>query len=151
VTAFVLMDNGLIVRCFMDEASSGQLRSELVDSTANPLNIPITYGQAVYVENDGNRGLYWQTALGDGKAELSLGSAKLAPLLDVTTTTMEIVVGVDGADATTIGHIAGLRGINPDFLLSAVGDNELRFHRPYNALTATWLNVDSRVLASDDQ
>jgi hypothetical protein len=143
-TPFALMDNGLIVRYFMDEASSGQLPTELIDSTASPLNIPITYGQAVFVENAGNRGLYWQNALGTGKVEVGVGAAKLAPLRDPTTTTMEVVVDVDGADGTTISHIAGLRGLNPDFMLSAVGDNELWFHRPYNSLTATWVGVDDR-------
>jgi hypothetical protein len=143
-TTYVLMDDGLVVRYFMDEASSGQVPTELVDSTASPLNIPITYGQAVYVENEGNRGLYWQSALGDGKVEMGLGAPKLAPLRDVTRTTMELVVDIDGANATTISHIAGLRGINPDFILSAIGDNELRLHRPYNSLTATWVGVDNR-------
>lgn len=140
-TPFVLMDNGLVIRYFMDEASTGQLPMDLVDSAADPLNIPITYGQAVYVENAGNRGLHWQNALGNGKAEVSLGSPKLASLREVSTTTMEIVVDVDGADASTIGHVAGLRGSNPDLILSARGDSELLLHRPYNALTATWVGV----------
>jgi hypothetical protein len=138
------MDTGLVVRYFMDEASSGQAPTELVDSTASPLNMPITFGQPVYVEDGGNRGLYWQNAQGDGKAEVGMGSSKLMPLIDVTTTTMEIVVDVDGAHPTTISHIAGIRGINPDFFLSALGDSELRFHRPYNSLAAAWVGVDDR-------
>lgn len=141
-TPIALVDTGLVVRYFIDEADAGQGPAELLDSAPDPLNIPITYGQAVYVD-DGNRGLHWAVALGDGKIERGLGEPKLSSRLrDGTRLTMEVVVDVDGASGTTLCHIAGMRGSNPDFMLSAIGTSELRFHRPFNVLGASWDGIN---------
>ena len=137
-----LVDPGLVVRYFMDEASAGTEPTELIDSAPDPLNLPITYGQAVYVD-DGNRGLRWAVALGTGKVEAGLGTPKLSThLRDASRLTMEVVVDVDGANGTTLCNIVGMRGSNPDFMLSAIGQTELRFHRPLNILGASWETIN---------
>ena len=134
-TPLSLIDRGLVLRYFMDEAGSGTVPIELIDSAPNPLNLPITYGQAVYVD-DGNRGLYWQDALGSGKIEEALSATKLSTRLrNAMRVTMEIVVDIDGADDS---QISGLRGSNPDFMLAAAGSNNLRFYRPFGTVGATW-------------
>ncbi len=141
-STLALVDTGLVVRYFMDEAGDGQGPTELIDSAQDPLNLPITYGQAAYVD-DGNRGLKWPVALGTGKIEAGLGVPKLSTRLrNASKITMEVVVDVDGANGTTLCNIVGMRGSNPDFMLSAIGQSELRFHRPFNISAASWDTIN---------
>ncbi len=141
-----LMDRGLVVRYFMDEAATGTAPASLIDSAPSPLALPITYGQAMFTEANGNRGLRWGASQGTGKIEINLGSTKLQTRLSsARTVTIEIVVQITGAGAaTTESQIAGLRGGNPDFMLTAVGSADLRFFKPYGSEGATWIGANAQ-------
>ncbi len=141
-----LVDTGLVVRYFMDEAASGTEPQSLIDSSgvAPQLNLPIIYGQASYID-DGNRGLAWGTAGGNGKVEIGLGSAKLdSRLRRAQRLTIEIVVDIDGSgNAGAASELTGMRGGFPDFMLTAVNNGEIRFLKPFGTLGSTWPGVDT--------
>jgi len=141
-----LDDTGLIVRYFMDEAASGQTPAFLVDTASTPLPLPITYGQASFVEENGNRGLRWPTLESSGKAQVAFGGTKLITQLSPSATvTIEVVVDIDNAGTgNDQSQIAGLRGGNPDFMLAADGNDTIHFYRPFGNLGATWAGVHSQ-------
>ncbi len=143
----ILVDRGLVARYFMDEAASGQTPETLMDSASSPLALPITYDQAAYVETNGNRGLNFPSSVSTGKVELDLGSTKLFNQLSpATTVTIEVVAQITagGSGSGNESQIAGLRGGNPDFMLTAAGSNDLRFFRPFGSQGATWANANSQ-------
>jgi hypothetical protein len=144
----LLVDRGLVVRYFMDEAASGQTPTSLTDSASSPLSLPITFGQASFIEEGGNRGLNWPASQGSGKAELSLGSTKVNNLLSpARTVTIEVVARITGAGtagSSNESQIAGLRGGNPDFMLTAIGSTDLRFFKPFGSEGATWTGVNNQ-------
>jgi len=142
----ILVDRGLVARYFIDEAATGQAPASLVDSATNPLPLPITYGQASFTEDHGNRGLGWPASQGTGKVEISLGSTKLInQLAPARTVTIEVVAQIVAAGtAGSESQIAGLRGGNPDFMLTAVGSTDLRFFKPFGSEGATWLGVNNQ-------
>lgn len=141
-----LVDRGLVVRYFMDEADSGQLPTTLTDSAAAPLALPITYGQMTFFETDGHRGLTWPASSSSGKAEIALGSTKLATDLATSSrVTIEVVADIKGAGlAGSESRIAGMGGGNPDFALTAVDATDIRFFRPFGTVGATWVNGNTR-------
>ena len=141
-----LVDRGLVIRYFMDEAASGTGPSDLVDSAPSPLALPISYGQASYVEEGGNKGLRWPSVSGNGVAQRSLSGTKILNGLTASdAVTIEVVIDIDdaGGDGQN-AQIAGLRGGNPDFMLKAQGNSGFRFFRPYGPLGALWENVHSQ-------
>lgn len=143
-TNLTLVDRGLVLRYFMDEAANGQGPAALLDSAPEPLSLPLTYQQAMFVEDGGNRGIRWPMASSTGKAERAFSGTKLATqLTPATTVTIEIVAKVisAGSAAGSESQLTGLRGSNPDFVLAAVGSTDLRFFRPFGNLGATWLGV----------
>jgi len=141
-----LTDRGLVVRYFMDEAAGGRTPTNLTDAAPNPLALPITYGQATFSEVNGNRGLTWGVSQGTGKAEITFGSTKLNTRLgSAMTVTIEVVVEIKaGGSSGSESHIAGLRGLNPDLILTAIGSTDIVFFKPYNSVGATWLGVGAQ-------
>jgi hypothetical protein len=142
----ILIDRGLVARYFMDEAASGQLPSSLTDSAGSPQALPITYGQATFVETNGHRGLSFPAISSTGMAEISLGGTKfITELAPKRTVTIEIVAQIATAGAAgSESQLAGLRGGNPDFMLTALGANDLRFFRPFGSEGATWANANTQ-------
>jgi hypothetical protein len=140
-----LVDTDLVVRYFMDEASTGKAPTQLEDSAPNPMALPITYGQASYAENQGHRGLQWASAGGDGKAHKNYSGTKLITRLNPSSkVTIEVVIEIENAIGDSGSQIAGVRGGNPDFMLTASGNDSLRFYRPYGTHSATWSGVHSQ-------
>ena len=141
-----LIDRGLVLRYFMNEAASGTTPTMLLDSADAPLPLPITFGQATFVEDNGHRGLRFPASQSSGKAEVSIGSSsKLANLMaPARTVTIEVVAQIDNAGAAggaNESQITGMRGGNPDFMLTAIGTTDLRFFRPFGNVGATWNGV----------
>ena len=143
-----LVDRGLVVRYFIDEAASGQAVTTLVDSAQAPLSLPITHGTTTaYLEVGGNRGLRWSASQSDGKVEIALGTeTKLRTRLTTTPTiTMEVVVQITNAgDSGSESHITGMRGGNPDFVLAAIDTTDLRLFKPFGTVGATWANANTQ-------
>jgi hypothetical protein len=142
-----LVDRGLVVRYFMDEAASGTAPANLIDSAPSPLSVPISYGQASFIEENGNRGLHWPASQSTGKAETAFGSTKLiSQLTPSSTVTIEVVAQITGAGTAGGGEsqIAGLRGSNPDFMLTAIGSTDIRFFRPFGTEGGTWTNANNQ-------
>jgi hypothetical protein len=131
----------------MDEAASGTAPPNLIDSAPSPLNLPISYGQASYVDEGGNKGLRWPTVSGDGGAQIDLSGTKFISggLTSSNAVTIEVVVDINNAGPSgDNAQITGLRGNNPDFMLHAQGSSDIRFFRPYGNLGALWENVHSQ-------
>jgi hypothetical protein len=144
----LLVDRGLVVRYFMDEAASGQSPTSLTDSASSPLSVPITFGQASFIDENGHRGLNWPASQGSGKIELGLGSTKIqnqiSPARTVTIEVVARIAGAGTAGSSNESQITGLRGGNPDFMLTAIGATDLRFFKPFGTEGATWVNVNNQ-------
>jgi hypothetical protein len=91
-----LVDRGLLVRYYVDEAASGQTPTDLADSAPNPLDLPITYTpEMTFVEQAGNRGLEWTATQVDGRAMALVPDTKIEQALDgATEATIESVIQV---------------------------------------------------------
>ncbi|MFN0245348.1 MAG: LamG-like jellyroll fold domain-containing protein [Kofleriaceae bacterium] len=140
----MLVDRGLVVRYFIDEAASGQPQTLLVDSAPTPISLPITYGEAQYVETtEGHRGLQWAAVSGDGKIEQALSGKLFTRLTNSLDITIEVVVQITASGSSgSESQITGLRGSNPDFMLTALNTTDLRFFRPFGTEGATWTNAN---------
>ncbi len=93
----VLVDDGLIARYYIDEATMGQTPTELVDAAADPLNLPITYVPELNFEEKapGQTGLTWDDSGIDGVPYAPLNGTKFIGALQTSTTaTIEMVVEV---------------------------------------------------------
>lgn len=139
-----LVNDGLVGRYFIDEAASGKVPTSLADAASSPQAIPIIYGASSFTEVAGNRGLAWQASGGTGKLEIGLGGTKyLNAFNPATRVTIEVVAQIANAGgAGSESQIAGLRGSNPDFMLTALGSTDLRFFRPFGNNGATWSGVN---------
>src|SRR5258706_9877326 len=144
-----LAGRGLLVRYFMDEAGSGQLPTQLVDSTATPLNLPITYtSNLAYTGPDGHRGLVWTSPAGtDGRADIALQGTKIATQLGSKVAwTIEVVVDVQavsppgGTDTRLIAIGTGTANYGTAAL---VVSDLTHVTLSVNGVTTTWL-VDAR-------
>jgi hypothetical protein len=95
-TAPVLVERGLLVRYYVDEAASGAAPVVLLDSAPAPLNLPIIYeGALSFVEQAGNRGLRWNDSGDDGRAMVQVQGTKLeSSLQGATAATVESVVAI---------------------------------------------------------
>jgi hypothetical protein len=72
-----LANDRLVVRYFLDDASSGTGVSEARDSAPDPMDLALDYGDRAnlaFVEMDGQRGLEWQAAASDGMALAPVGT-----------------------------------------------------------------------------
>lgn len=130
-----LVDTGLVVRYYFDEAASGSTPTHAVDSSGvgSAFNLTLDYGSGnlTYTEVSGNRGL--DSALTDGtqgaRGAVSDTSDKVRDALHgVTQATLEVVY-----DADTFGlngsRILSLNGATADFSVHGhptLPDNHLR-------------------------
>ena len=100
-----LVDTGLVVRYYFDEAASGSAPTEVVDASSNAYDLTtINYGSGnlAYNEVSGNRGLESTSTTGTQRAvrAMSSGDAEYTALNGGKTFTMEIVVRVDSWNAS---------------------------------------------------
>ena len=104
-----LVDDGLLVRYLIDEAATGQAPTELHDSAAAPLALPIQYASGVaFCAPAGHRGLCgpsgWTTAVA-------------GTLIDNT----KLQLGLNGATKLTIELVVDLTGSPPNTAVRATG------------------------------
>lgn len=117
-----MVDRGLLLRYFIDEAASGTMPTELVDSAPNPLPLPIDYGATAnlaFVELDGHRALRWATAGGDGAPRLLINNTKIEDLDGREEATYEVVV-----DLSALGPVPFSRILNVG-VSGSLGDGSL--------------------------
>jgi len=95
-----LVDRGLLVRYYIDEAASGQTPQQLIDAAPSPLNLTINYTPSLtFTEVASNRGLHWALLGSSANARTTLDGTKiLSGLNGHTTGTIEAVV-----DVTAVG------------------------------------------------
>jgi len=91
-----LVDLGLLVRYFIDEASAGQTRKKVLDHGPGvALDLDIFYdGELDYFAILGNRGLAWRRAGRKDIASAAIDGSKIRDLDNSTTGTIEIVAHI---------------------------------------------------------
>jgi hypothetical protein len=97
-----LVDEGLLVRYFIDEAASGQTPIRLEDSAPTPLTLLLTYTNSLMFAQPApdHRALRWTAAGDDARASASINGTKISTQLDPSTTfTLELVVDLRGVGA----------------------------------------------------
>ncbi|WAS93188.1 hypothetical protein [Nannocystis punicea] len=141
----LLIDDGLLVRYFLDEAASGQSPTHALDAAPDPLDLPLVYDgmggmNPVYVEEAGHRGLRWPMPGLDGRATIAAADTKLqSGLQNRTAATIEIVVEVDAVTdlGSRLTHIG--RGIEPGhFTLRSSKIDRLEFYWKGDVLAGVW-------------
>lgn len=135
-----LIDDGLIVRYYLDEASSGQGPTEVQDSAPSPLPLALTYTPELNFTNaGGNRGLSWSETGVDARASVAVDSTKIHSALDGSKTgTIEVVIDVEEVTSSVsrISHI-GRDQQSGRFTLASSNANVLGFY--FNdAFAASW-------------
>ena len=121
----------LLARYWMEEASSGQGPTQLLDDQASPLNLPITYDGANYSYTAPATGRGWTSTTNNnqGRATTLVDGTKIQTTLDgATAATIEIVVAIDALNSSwsRLIHI----GDNSDsgyFTLSSPNTTTLAF------------------------
>lgn len=124
-----MVDHGLLARWWIDEASSGQAPILLADSTASPMDLPLTYADdmPVFVSTNGNIGLYWDSRGLDGRAMAMITGSKIHTELGASRqATFELVAAVNDSVSQTsrLLHI-GTAG-SDDFVIGANDSSTLQ-------------------------
>lgn len=102
VDAITLVDDGLLVRYFIDEAASGQTPIRIEDSAPTPLTLVLTYTNAFGFTEPApqHRGVRWTAASDVGRASAPIDGTKISSMLDPAKTfTLEIVTELRGNGA----------------------------------------------------
>ncbi len=132
----------LLARYWMEEASSGQAPTQLLDDQASPLNLPITYDGANYSYTVLPTGRGWEstTTNNDGRASTLVNGTKLQTTLDgATATTIEVVLAIDALSTSQsrIFHIGD--GSESGYLtLSSPNATTLFFYALGTTLRGQW-------------
>lgn len=92
----LFVNDGLIVRYFIDEADTGTGPTQLEDAAPSPRPLVITYEpELAYTEAYGQRALAWTTEGGSGRASVAIAGTKIQSGLQGSTTgTIEVVVDI---------------------------------------------------------
>jgi len=147
----VLIDTGLVVRYFIDEAASGTGPTEVVDKSGvgSPFNLTLNYdGVMDYTEVGGNRGLECTDRESDAYARKIIhdDSDKIRDNLHgAQKITMEVVADVDSFSGN-VGRLFALNsGVNAPSLGLAGNTAEFRFYWK-ESLVRSWLGSLSRTV-----
>lgn len=130
-----MIDQGLLARWWIDEATEGQGPPTLLDDAKSPLPLSLIYdaGWPVFTVQDGSRGIYWDQVGRNGRAQSTIMGNKLGTLLDDSTTaTFELVLSVDGLIGQTSRFLHVGNGSGTDL---AIGSND------FGLLEVRWRNV----------
>ncbi len=137
-----LVNAGLVVRYFMDEAASGQGPTQLLDAAAAPLNLPISYDASNYFYTEIETGRGWEstTVNNTGRASILADGTKVQTLLNGSTTgTIELVLRADAVNSscTRLIHI-GAGSESGYFTLQSCNLNNLNFYMLGGTLRGQW-------------
>lgn len=144
-----LVDTGVLMRYYIDEAASGTAPSDALDSVADPANLGLVYdGNMAYDEDAANkRHLESDAVTGDQRGEFSIDDAsdKIRDLDgNEQKWTWEVKVAVD-AGTSSNGRIFVFQrddvGDNPDLGFTAT-DQDFRFYWE-EAIMRTWSITDA--------
>lgn len=95
----MLIDDGLLARWYLDEASEGQGPRAALDHHPPPATLELYYGadSPTWAVVDGSRGLRWLEAERGGRAQVPLAGTKLeSELIAAPQATFELVLSVTG-------------------------------------------------------
>ncbi|WP_156338754.1 LamG-like jellyroll fold domain-containing protein [Chondromyces crocatus] len=93
-----LIDAGLLVRYYINEAASETAPAHLLDATPEPVNLALNYGNGnlSFTEIAGHKALSWSTIDDQGMASASLVGTKIRSALGgATRLTLEVVTNVE--------------------------------------------------------
>ena len=91
-----LVNTGVVVRYFINEAEAGQGPGALQDAAPDPLPLTIAYGSELsFTKVNGHRGLKWTSAGGAGKAFAFIDGTKIQTALSGHTGTIEVVMTIE--------------------------------------------------------
>jgi hypothetical protein len=143
-----LVDSGLVVRYFMDEADSGQAPLMLVDAAPNPLPLTIDYNDELsFTGGPGKRGLEWSSGGTGARALAPIANTKVLSMLHGSTqATIETVVEIDAILITgSVLAMIGNGGEFGDLSLVCGGADQLGFFWQGGADIYVWdgMVVDS--------
>jgi hypothetical protein len=102
IDALGLVDDGLLVRYFIDEAASGQTPIRIEDSAPTPLTLVLTYTNAFSFTEPApdHRALRWTAPSDVGRASAPIDGTKISSMLDPAKTfTLELVTELRGNGA----------------------------------------------------
>lgn len=140
-----LTGSGLLVRYYLDEASSGTDIDFARDAVTPPLDLGMQYnGPVSYVEVDGHRGLTWPSIGQNGGPAANIGGTKVYDLDGSTTGTIEVVLTLFEAsvNGSRIVHVGTDDEEGRFTLLSDAPDVVSFYWQPSGAMTevvgATW-------------
>ncbi len=148
----VLVDRGVVVRYYLDEAADGQGPTAALDATTDPLDLPITYVNDVegmhltYTEDaDGNRGLSFDAASRDDRASAPIDTTKVRAMVEGgTEVTYELVAAL--LDASSSGSRLLHIGFDEDHTLSLETNSVTRLCASVNDADAGQVSVFHPVL-----
>lgn len=137
-----LIDRGLVVRYFIDEAASGTQPLFLIDSTDDPLSLPLYYEQGFgFSQNDSHRGLSWNSSQQRGHAGVNINGTKLMTLLNGSTyATIEFVADIKSI-TDNISRIVsiGTGDIGGNLLVGTDESNRLKLYWDYGVTVGEWI------------
>lgn len=140
----MLVDEGLLVRYFLDEAAGGQGPKYALDAAPDPLDLPLVYDMGamnpVYAEQRGHRGLRWPMAGLHGRATLPVADTKVQTALqNRTAATLELVVDIDAVTllGSRLVHV-GRSFEMGHFTLRSSALDRLEFYWKGNNLAGVW-------------
>jgi hypothetical protein len=156
-----LVDRGLLVRYFLDEAASGQGATQLVDSAPDPAPLALRYvgAEPRFFESDPGKGLQFDTIELDGGACAPLPAKILDALSTGTTGTIEVVanimagsqqgsrlmhIGADSEWAFSIGYDTVNQRIDAGIVRTGAleGDLHYLYDLPATATSVLYFVVD---------
>ncbi|MFZ6185867.1 hypothetical protein [Nannocystis pusilla] len=140
----MLVDEGLLVRYFLDEAKDGQGPKLALDAAPDPLDLPLVYDMGamnpVYAEQRGQRGLRWPMPGLHGRATLPVADTKVQTALqNRTAATLELVVDIDAVTllGSRLVHV-GRSFEMGHFTLRSSALDRLEFYWKGNNLAGVW-------------
>jgi len=141
-----LIDRGLVVRYFLDDAPPGGTVDNVADSAPNPLDLDLIVdvgnGDPAFVEDGCNSGLQWTTVgTGFGRASVPIDGTKIATAFSGQTDgTIELVVAVQNVSSNASRlSMLGQSTSSGRFTLRMDNNSELEFRmRSNDSDSATW-------------
>jgi hypothetical protein len=93
-----LVDRGLVARWFLAESAAGAMPTVTADAAEEPFDLSIDFTSANlrWTEENGQRGLRWLAAGGNGGPIRAVADSKFTMLHGRTSVTIEIVAAIDG-------------------------------------------------------
>jgi hypothetical protein len=143
----VLVDDGVVVRYYMDEATTGQMPTELIDSAPDPLNLPITYVTEMNFSQaaPGQTGITWDAAGLDGRPTAPVDGSKLITRLQTSkVATTELVLEIlDVTSSNSRLLFTGLDANTGRLTMATSATQYLTFYVNDTRAAASFLDVES--------